>query len=134
MADDDDVGELPGIPDAARELWRKLVTQPLVPVAELEGELRAYQQSLARSAQWSDDVDPVLARSLGKTCVKLLSTVSDGTPAAERQLIQAAVRYFILEDDAESDFDSVIGLDDDVEVLNAVLKHLGRSDWTVQVR
>jgi uncharacterized membrane protein YkvA (DUF1232 family) len=134
MADVKDLGDLPGIPEAARELWRTLVSQPLVPTTELQGELRTYRQSLARNAQWNDEVDPRLAQALDNACVKLLSTVDAQTPPAERQAIQAAVRYFILEDDAESDLDSVIGLDDDAEVLNAVLAHLGRSDWSVQVR
>ncbi|MBW2524060.1 MAG: hypothetical protein JRI23_07790 [Deltaproteobacteria bacterium] len=134
MADIKDLEDLPGIPEGARSLWRQLLSQPLVPISELQSELRRYQQSLARSAQWSDEVDPVLARSLGNACVKLLSTVTDETEPAARQAIQAAVRYFILEDDAESDLDSVIGLDDDAEVLNAVLAYLGRSDLTVQVR
>ena len=57
--------------------------------------------------------------------MKLLSSVKDDTPDAERLAIQAAVRYFVLEDDAESDLNSVIGLDDDAEVVNAVLRHLG---------
>ena len=88
-----------------------------------------------RMAPWHiRELDPVLARSLGDTCVKLLATVDDDTKPAARQAIQAAVRYLILEDDAESDLDSVIGLDDDAEVLNAVLSYLGREDWTVQIR
>lgn len=134
MGEKSDLAELPGIPEAARELWRQLLDQELVPTQELQSELRAYQQAIGRSAQWSDEVDPVLARSLADRCIKLLSTIDEKTDEEHRRAIQAAVRYFVLEDDAESDLDSVIGLDDDAEVLNAVLTYLGHDKWLVKVR
>lgn len=134
MVDESTLADLEGIPPAARALWRDLVSEDLIPIAELMGELRAYQQALATNARWSDEVDPAMARAIGGGCLKLLSSVKDTTSEQTRRAIQAAVRYFIIEDDAESDRESVIGLDDDAEVLNAVLRHLDHKDWLVEIR
>jgi uncharacterized membrane protein YkvA (DUF1232 family) len=42
-----------------------------------------------------------------------------------RQVVQAAVLYFALEDDVEGDTISLIGLDDDNLVVAAVCEELG---------
>lgn len=129
-----DLTDLEGIPDAAKELWTKLVVEELRPVHELFKEVRAYQQAIAQRSQWRDsDVDPVLANSLVDTSLKLLSSLNDSSPETTRRVVQAAVRYFVIEDDADSDLDSILGLDDDAEVINAVLHHLGRTEWQVQI-
>jgi hypothetical protein len=130
----DPTAEIEGIPDAARELWNRLMAEKLVPVHELFKQVRDYQQTIAQRAEWQDsDVDPKLARALADTSLKLLGTLEAQTPEDHRRLVQAAVRYFVIEDDADSDLDSILGLDDDAEVLNAVLRHLGLETWTVEV-
>jgi hypothetical protein len=48
--------------------------------------------------------------------------------------VQAAVRYLVIEDDATNDLGSILGLDDDAEVMNAVLRRLGRESWQVGQR
>ena len=126
--------DLEGIPDGARELWTKLVAEDLRPVHELFKEVRDYQQAIAQRSQWRDaDVDPTLANALVDASLKLLSTLKEETPEPTRRAVQAAVRYFVIEDDADSDLDSILGLDDDAEVLNAVLSHLGHTQWIVEM-
>ena len=123
-----------GIPEAAQPLWKRLLDEPLVPVHELFKQVRDYQQTIAQRSQWRDaDVDPKLANALVDASLKLLSTLNASSPESTRQLIQAAVRYFVIEDDADSDLDSILGLDDDAEVINAVLAHLGHEGWMVEV-
>jgi len=135
MTDDTTLADLEGIPDAAKDLWSKLVAEDLRPVHELFKEVRDYQHALAKRSQWNDDdVDPALARGLAEASLRLLGTLSDDTPEPTRRLIQAAVRYFVIEDDADSDLDSILGLDDDAEVVNAVLRHLGHPNWLVQAQ
>lgn len=129
-----DLTELEGIPDGSREMWTGLLNDDLLPVNELFAQVRRYQQSITQASNVNDDVDPGLARSLASAALKLLGTVKEDTPEGHKRAIQAAVRYLIIEDDAESDTDSVIGLDDDTEVLNAVLRHLGHGAWAVAVR
>jgi hypothetical protein len=130
----DGLAELEGIPAAARVLWKQLCAEELRPVHELFKEVRAYQQALAKRSTWQDDdFDPQLARSLADASLKLLGTLNEDTPEPTRRLVQAAVRYFVIEDDADSDLDSILGLDDDAEVVNAVLRHLGYQDWIVNI-
>ncbi len=134
MSENSDLAELAGIPAAAQPLWRKLIAAQLIPVHELFSQVRAYQQEIAQRADWGDsDVDPALARALVESSLKLLGTLGENTPETTRRLIQAAVRYFVLTDDADGDFDSILGLDDDAEVMNAVLTHLGHDRWTVDI-
>ncbi len=135
MSDDHTLANLQGIPDAAKALWDELIAAELRPVHELFKEVREYQDALAKRSEWTDDdVDPALARELAEASLRLLGTLSDDTPETTRRLIQAAVRYFVIEDDADGDLDSILGLDDDAEVVNAVLRHLGHDAWLVQLQ
>ena len=128
-----ELADLEGIPQAARPLWTKLVQEDLRPVHELFNDVRGYQQTLAQRAEWrDDDVDPALANGLAESSLRLLSTLDDGTPERTRRMIQAAVRYFVIEEDADNDVGSILGLDDDAEVLNAVLRALGYERWVVE--
>lgn len=130
----EDLVDLEGIPDGSKALWTRLVQEELRPVHELFKEVRDYQQQIKQRSQWSDaDVDPTLANALSDASLRLLSTLHDGSPESTRRLIQAAVRYFVIEEDADSDLDSILGLDDDAEVLNAVLRKLGHTQWVVDV-
>lgn len=43
-------------------------------------------------------------------------------------LLGAATLYFIKVDDAESDANSILGLEDDIQVVNAMLEIIGRTD------
>lgn len=122
-----------GIPQAARVLWDRLMAETLLPVHELFGEVKDYQQAIHQRSSDDEGVDPALAENLVRASMRLLGTLNDATPESTRRVVQAAVRYFIIEDDADSDLDSILGLDDDAEVINAVLRHLGHDDWVVEV-
>jgi hypothetical protein len=125
---------LEGIPAASKALWTQLVGEELKPVHELFKEVRAYQLAIQQRSQWNDaDVDPTLANALSEASLRLLGTLSETSPESTRRLVQAAVRYFVIEEDADSDLDSILGLDDDAEVLNAVLRKLGHDSWVVDV-
>ncbi len=132
MNDHDELVQLPGVPSDAQSLWAGLVTAELIPVHQLFSDVRAYQTMLAQRGQWrDDDVDPALAQALCDASIRLLGTLTDDSPESTRRLIQGAVRYFVLEDDADGDLDSILGLDDDTQVMNAVMDKLGRADWRV---
>jgi hypothetical protein len=134
MSEHDDLIQLPGIPSDAQPLWAQLVTAELAPVHKLFSEVRAYQTMLAQRSQWSEDeVDPALAQALCGASNKLLGSLNERSPESTRRLVQGAVRYFVLEDDADSDLDSILGLDDDALVMNAVMNKLGHPDWCVEL-
>ncbi len=130
----DDLVDLDGIPDGSKALWTRLLGEQLLPVHELFKQVRDHQQQIKQRSQWNDaDVDPTLANALSEASLRLLSTLTEQSPESTRRLVQAAVRYFVIEEDADSDLDSILGLDDDADVLNAVLRKLGHHDWVVDV-
>jgi uncharacterized membrane protein YkvA (DUF1232 family) len=135
MDDPNAIAELEGIPEAARSLWARLVTEAPKPVPELVKQVHDYQRNLARRSEWHDEnIDPKLARALIDRALKLLGTIGPDTADRTRRLVQAAVRYLVIEDDATNDLGSILGLDDDAEVMNAVLRELGRESWQVKTR
>ncbi len=131
----DESGHELAIPKAARPLWEELMQQPLMPLHDLYQQLSAYEKELNERRRSRDpDVDATLARELMVACRQLLDTLSEETPEDTRHMVQAAVRYFIIEDDAEASLNSILGLDDDAEVVNAVLTRLGYLDWLVELQ
>ncbi len=123
------------IPHAAQSLWDELMSQPLLAVHELYQQLSAYEAELNdRRRQRDPDVDATLARELVVACRQLLDSLDGQTPDDTRHMVQAAVRYFIIEDDAEADLTSILGLDDDAEVVNAVLTRLGMVSYLVELQ
>ena len=122
-----------GIPKEALDLWQQLLSENLVPVDQLRTEVTGYQDHLAIQARSREFLDTSTANQLAQVSLKLLDTVTEETPPGDQLLIQAAVRYFVLEEDAEGDLESVTGFDDDVEIMNAVLRLLGRDPWVIKL-
>jgi hypothetical protein len=139
MRDTSTLAGLEGIPAASRPLWIRLVDEELMPVHDLFRQVREYHTAISQRATWraaghgGGEIDPTLARALVEASQRLLGTLTEQTPTRTRRLVQAAVRYFLIEDDADADLDSILGLDDDADVINAVLRHLGYEDWQVPV-
>ncbi len=124
---------LSGIPKEALDLWQHLLAEDLVPVDQLRAEVAEYEKHIAEQARSREFLDTSTAGQLAKVSLKLLGTVTADTSPDDRLLIQAAIRYFVLEEDAEGDLESVTGFDDDVEVMNAVLRHLGNDAWVISL-
>lgn len=134
MTESRDATNLAGIPEAARPLWGELLAEPLRSLRELIREVRDYRRQLLERSQWlSEEVDLPLATKLADVLLRLLATLSEQSPEATRRLAQAAVRYFVIEDDAMADQSSLAGFDDDAAVVNAVLRELGHEGWVVPV-
>lgn len=110
-----------------------LVREPVLPRADLLAELTAYQTSLPELAAAHPMMDLDLAQRIGAACERLMSLHDDTAPLDQRRLIQAAVRYFIEDEDAAGDLESYMGFDDDAEVVNAVATHLGHPDWRIEL-
>ena len=53
-------------------------------------------------------------------------------PAEKQKLIIGAAHYFIKDDDVYADFESLLGFDDDIAVLNYVLMKIDREDLRIQ--
>ena len=122
--------DVAGIPHKARPLWDKLMAEEVIPVHQLFSEVTEYRKAI-EAARRMEHVDDTLADALADVSLQLLQTIGPNTTEETRRVIQGAVRYFVLEDDIDGDLDSVLGFDDDAEVMNAALDHLGRSEWHV---
>lgn len=72
-------------------------------------------------------LDLETAEAVGAGCRRLIDQLEQSRSDAAHAAVQAAVLYFILEDDAEQD-DSVIGFDDDLQVVAETFKALGWDD------
>jgi uncharacterized membrane protein YkvA (DUF1232 family) len=78
-------------------------------------------------------IDAAVGLSLASEAGALIDEAERRQDVETHRLVQAAVLYFVLDDDAEHDLHSVCGLDDDAAVLNAVARQLGRDDLVVEI-
>jgi ribosomal-protein-alanine N-acetyltransferase len=120
------------IPKLARHVFNRLLNEPLLHPDDLRREVALYVDMLANAARENPSVDHELGRDIGRTCEGLLMAITDATPEHARRQIQAAARYFVTEEDGDSDLE-IGGLDEDAAVANAVAMHLGRSDLVTRL-
>lgn len=123
---------IPGIPAEAQRLFDAHHDAELVPVLALRDELAAYAERIAARTPDNEMLDARVGQELVRLCEALLSTAEDADEPT-RRLVQAAVRYFVDEQDVEPDRETMWGLDDDAAVCNAVARHLGRDELVVTV-
>ncbi|MBC8072345.1 MAG: GNAT family N-acetyltransferase [Deltaproteobacteria bacterium] len=116
-----------GIPPVARAIYDKLYAEALRDADALRSEIRDHLARIEAAARDNPYVDDALARDIARVCEALLDAVIDTTPEHTRRQIQVAARYFVTEDDGDSDF-AIGGLDEDAAVANAIAEHLGRRD------
>lgn len=116
---------MPGFPVHAMHVFEDLLEEP-------EGDLDALRAAITAHAcayEAAAAADPLLdageGDALAARALRLLDAFGPAATPAERRVAWAAARYFVKQDDAESDF-QVGGLDDDREVLDAVERWLGR--------
>lgn len=112
----------------ALRLFSAALQEDLIPVAGLRSEISDYVADLTRAALATEFIDLDTARLVATLCGRLLDRLAPDSPDEHRRAVQAAVRYFVLPDDAESDIESPIGFDDDLAVVEAVAQHVGADD------
>ena len=116
-----------GMPPVGREVFERLLSEPLMDADALRAEIRGHADRIHAAAQENPYVDDILGRDIARVCEGLLDAVVESTPEHTRRQIQAAARYFVTEEDGDSDF-AIGGLDEDAAVANAIARHLGRGD------
>ena len=105
-----------------------LLDRAAVAPAVLEGELAEYMSAVRQLAALTH-LDLGAAERIGETLRALIRAPGAGDAGA-RRLVQAAVRYFVREDE-DDEITGVLAFDDDVQVLNAVCRALGRADLVI---
>jgi uncharacterized membrane protein YkvA (DUF1232 family) len=110
---------------------RGLLDAPSASERELASSIDVYLEVVRQRAQRQEFVDLALATRIARSAKLMIGALSPDTPADVRGLVQAAIRYFVLEEDAEADISSPIGFDDDRDVFNAVARFMSRDDLCV---
>lgn len=112
-----------GLPASASSLFASLYKTPLLPEAVLQERLDNHISSLHQQAAHNSIPNLELADMIYERCVDLLKSV-DPQKAHACHLVQAAILYFIIDNDSDHDTTSATGLDDDAAVLVSVQEYL----------
>ena len=96
-----------------------------MPLKVLAGELADYTDGLDNQARRAEFFDLDTAKQAATLCLKLLAALPAHPSQEQHRLTQLAINYFIVEEDAENDNESLIGFDDDLQVVVAVIEELG---------
>jgi hypothetical protein len=107
-------------------MFQELVEEPLSEVAALRGQVKQHVDVMADAYLVNEFVDLPGAHALAAQCTLLLDRW-ESLAVSDRHLANAAVRYFVSWDDIENDLD-IGGLDDDKQIMKAVLTYLGLDD------
>lgn len=113
------------LPDAVEALFRRMMREPRRSRQELRRLVAAHLVRLETLARGVDYLDVELAAEVANRCHRLIDTIAPPVSEDHRRLVQAAVLYFVLDEDVEGDTTSLIGLDDDRLVVAAVFDELG---------
>lgn len=117
---------LSGIPTELREMFQDLVQEPIGDVGALRAQVKQHVDAMAEAYEVNEFVDLPGAQTLARQCDLLLDRW-ESLSVSDRHLAHAAVRYFVSWDDVTNDLD-IGGLDDDKQIMNAVLAYLGLED------
>jgi uncharacterized membrane protein YkvA (DUF1232 family) len=118
------------IPIEYRDRFRQLLDQPAEPVPSLRAEVQRYIATVKQIGLMVKLLDIGAAERLAEVSVALLDHLTDAHPPEAKLLVNAAVRYFVREEDDE-EVTGVLGFDDDVQVINAVSRMVGRTDLVI---
>ena len=119
-------------PPEISRILRRYLDEELLPLANLRDQIAAYLENLRQLSLEHEFIDLELATTIAARFHELLDEVTAETSSEKRRLIQAAAKYFMLEQDADGDTTSPIGFDDDTLVFNLVAREMGRDDLVIE--
>jgi uncharacterized membrane protein YkvA (DUF1232 family) len=110
-----------------RRIVDQLRGEALVPLHVLAGELAGYTNELDKHVGNTEFYDLDTARRAATLCHKLLAALPEKPDEEQHRLVQLAINYFVLAEDANDDNHSLIGFDDDLQVVVAAIEDIGFS-------
>jgi len=116
------------IPPEYRDRAAALLKHDLEDLTALRGELDEYMQTVKQVSVMVEMLDVDTALKLAGVVLALLD--AEGLDDEKRRLVQMAAHYLVREEDDE-EVTGVLGFDDDIQVLNAVSRVVGREDLVV---
>ena len=123
---------LTAAPAAIKTVLDRYTNEPLLDPDQMAEQLTAYIQEIDRLSQEIEFFDSDTAKRVATRCGKLIATLCTDSKSDHRRLVQIAVRYFVEDDDAESDSMSPIGFDDDALVVDLVVEELRKDGITIE--
>jgi len=121
------------VPVEYRDRFLELLQQPTSTTDTLREQLERYMATVKRVSKMVRLLDIDRALALCHNAMQLIAFSRPDHPPAVKMLIQAAVHYFIFEEEDE-EVTGVLGFDDDVHVMNAVCRALGRDDLVLPLK
>lgn len=125
---------VPGVSDTSRAMLKQLLDEDLIPVDALPHIVESYRRVIHDAHRRNGRANVRVGDQIADALQGLLRSVTPKTGDKNLRIIQAAVRYFVIQDNATEaghDLQSERGLDDDARVVNAVLRFLGRDDLMI---
>ena len=111
----------PGLPPETQEVYQRYLNSAPASKAVLKNRVESYLETVKNASGENEFLDLTTAHAIGRTLNRLIDLSSEEFLCH----VQAATQYFIDADDAAPDLESILGFDDDAEVVNAVCRHLG---------
>ncbi len=125
---------LPTVPEAVKPLLRKLMEGDLLSLGVLRAMVESYLRVIRDAARKGRPVNVELGEGIAASLLALIARVDERTTEDDRRLVQAAVRYFVIENDGMGhDLAHEDGLFDDARVVNALMRWCGRDDLMLQM-
>ena len=119
----------PNIDSVFRENCKEYETDQIV---NLKEEVKTHLLKMEHALSRNEFLDINTARKIARILAVLLKDY-DQFPTELKALVVGATIYFIQDQDIEPDTSSILGLDDDVQVINYVLDKIGRSELKVSI-
>ena len=110
-----------------RRIAEQLAGEALVSVRVLSDELQQYVEELDDHSSNAGFFDHDAAARIAALCWKLLDALPAEPDERQHRLTQLAINYFVLAEDAQDDNHSMVGFEDDLQVVTAVIHELGLS-------
>lgn len=115
------------LPPETRDAYERYIKLPQASRVLLANKLDDYMETVLHASGENEFLDYPTAQKINLALRNLLEVCTDD----QLLHVQAAAYYFVNSDDASPDLESILGFDDDAEVLNAVCRHLGHSQFEV---
>lgn len=116
------LSEPPGLPESTLENFRRLLAFPLDTPARMLLGVDRHMHNIVQALPEYPNLNEPQAREIVAQLKQLLAYDPANTPELHQQWIQAAARYFFLNDDGAHDWATRDGFEDDAQVVAAVAR------------
>jgi len=115
-----------GVPETSKQLLVRLLQEDLIPVEALKAVVESYRRVIQEAQRRNGRADGALGDKIAYALQALLARINETTGGDNLQIIQASVRYFVIQNDGSgNDLELEDGLFDDARVVNAVIHYFG---------